>query len=246
MKKILVFSGAGLSADSGIPTFRDSNGLWENYKPEDVAEYDAWWRNKELVLNFYKERYEKYSVCEHHEGHKALAKLEEKFDVTHVTQNIDFLLEEAGCTNILHLHGTIGRKKCEYHKDIATSTSPHKNKHTCDYKANSDGPIEIGDLCPKCNSQMRPDIVWFNEAVNINQDIILNWVHEIKYNDGIFISVGTSAQVYPAAFLISYFSQVKNKYIVDPKPQTVGDYTLIEGTAKEKLPELVETLMKEE
>jgi len=243
MRSVVVFSGAGLSADSGIQTFRDSDGLWENHKVEDVAAYKAWWKNKELVLRFYEERYNKYSDCKPHEGHEALAKLEEKFKVTHITQNIDYLLEQAGCSNVVHLHGTIGRKKCERHRDILPVGAYGFQQHVCDYKAESKGPVKMGDLCPTCKKQLRPDIVWFNEAVHMGNEEMKEWVREVKYNDGVFICVGTSVQVYPAGYLVSFFSQVKNKYIVDPKPQRVADYELIEGTAKEKLPELVEKLI---
>lgn len=243
MRKVIVFSGAGMSADSGIPTFRGTDGLWEQHKVEDVAEYEAWWRDKELVLRFYQERYAKYSPCKPHEGHYALAKLEEKFDVTHVTQNIDDLLEQAGCTDVVHLHGKINRRKCEWHKDI--STLDGDRRHVCDYKAEVDAPVQIGELCPKCGGQLRPDVVWFNEAVHLSHKDMKSWLHHVKYGPGVFICCGTSVQVYPAGYLVSFFSQVQNKYIVDPKPQKIGDYTLLEGTAREKLPELVEKLLNE-
>lgn len=242
MRTVVVFSGAGMSADSGIPTFRGTDGLWEQHKVEDVADYNAWWKDKELVLRFYDERYRKYSGCKPHEGHYALAKLEDKFNVIHVTQNIDNLLEQAGCTNVIHLHGQIHSKKCEWHKDI--STLDGDTRHTCDYKDQMDEPVKVGDLCPKCGSQLRPDVVWFNEAVHLDHQEMTDWVREVKCNNGVFICCGTSVQVYPAGYLVSFFSQVKNKYIVDPNPQRVVDYTLIEGTAKEKLPELVDQLLR--
>lgn len=243
MRKILVFSGAGLSADSGIPTFRGTDGLWENHKVEDVAEHEAWFLNKELVLRFYAERYNNYKNCEPHEGHYAIAKLQDYFDVTNVTQNIDNLLEQAGCKNVTHIHGTIGQKKCEWHKDITVLDGDPK--FICDYKTDMDTAIEVGDLCPKCGGQMRPDIVFFNECVHHNYEDIIEQAKEIKYNNGIFICVGTSVQVYPAGYYIPLFSQVKNKYIVDINPRKIADYVLIKGTAKEQLPILVDKLISE-
>lgn len=240
-RTVVVFSGAGLSADSGIPTFRGTDGLWENHKVEDVAEHEAWFKNRELVLRFYTERYNKFISCKPHEGHFALAKLEEKYKVVHITQNIDNLLEQAGCTNVIHLHGLLTRKKCEWHKDITNLDGD--TRFQCDHKEDMQEPIKEGDLCPKCQGQMRPDVVWFNEAVHMNENLIRDLIREVKYEYGFFICVGTSVQVYPAGYLVSYFSQVKNKIIIDPKPQKVGDYTLIKGTAKEKLPIVVEGIL---
>lgn len=242
MRTVVIFSGAGLSSDSGIPTFRGKDGLWENHKVEDVAEHSAWWKDKEMVLRFYSERFEKYKGCQPHDGHYAIAKLQEKFDVINVTQNIDNLLETAGCKKVIHLHGRLAWAKCEMHKEIPNLDGDIN--FTCDFKKPIDKPIALGDNCEICGKQLRPDIVMFNEAVDLGFNRIREWVAEVKYNDGVFICVGTSIQVYPAAYLIPYFTQVKNKYIIDPNPQRVGDYKLIKGTAKEELPKLVDELMK--
>ncbi len=242
MRPLVVFSGAGLSADSGIPTFRDTDGLWENHKVEDVAEHQAWFRDKELVLKFYEARHANYMACQPHAGHYALARLEEKFTVTHVTQNIDDLLEQAGCTNVRHLHGRINSKKCEWHKDIPANRN---RAFTCDYKAETDGPVQMGDWCPRCGGQMRPDVVWFNESVDFNYDTVREMVRQVKYENGVFICVGTSVQVFPAGYFVSFFSQVKEKYIIDPKAHGVADYELIKGGAAEQLPILVERLLNE-
>ena len=244
MKKMaVVFSGAGLSADSGVPTFRDSNGLWENHNVMDVAEHEAWFRDKALVLRFYEERFNKYKNCKPQLGHEALAKLEDKFNVVHITQNIDNLLEQAGCSNVKHLHGNIRFKKCEWHKDITTLDGDRR--FTCDFKSETEEPVKLGEQCPKCGGQLRPDVVWFNEAVgNMDYDEMKEWCKEVKYNDGVFICVGTSVQVYPAGYFVSFFSQVKNKFIVDKHPQKISDYKIVEGTAAEKLPPLVEELIK--
>jgi NAD-dependent deacetylase len=242
MKRGVIFSGAGLSADSGINTFRDPDGLWEQHKVEDVAYHEAWWDNKELVLSFYQMLYRKYEHCQPHEGHHALARLQQKYDVAHVTQNADRLLEKAGCGNVLHLHGTLDRKKCERHKSVLSNSK----RFQCDYLCDANGPVVLGDLCPKCGGQMRPDVVWFGEAVDLSFDQIEQWCHDVAYSDGVFICVGTSGQVQPAASLIAFFSQVKNKFIVDINPQDVADYDVFRGPAKEQLPILVDRILERE
>lgn len=242
MRRIVVFSGAGLSADSGIPTFRDSNGLWENHSVYDVAEHEAWFRDKGMVLRFYEQRFEGYRNCKPHAGHEALARLEQKFKVTHITQNIDDLLEQAGCTDVRHLHGSIRHKKCEFHKDITTLDGDMK--FTCDFKTKIDDPVKLGDLCPKCNSQLRPDVVWFNEAVrNVDYYEISELSHEMKQNDGVFICIGTSLEVYPAATFVKMFD-APNKFLIDKNPKHVYGFKEFKGTASEQLPVLVESLMQ--
>lgn len=240
-KTVVVFSGAGLSADSGIPTFRDTNGLWENHHVHDVAEHEAWFRNPEMVLRFYEDRFNNYKACAPHDGHKALAKLEEKFNVFHITQNIDDLLEQAGCTKVMHMHGKITSKKCEWHKGITTLDV--ENKFICDFVEDMTEPIKLGDKCPKCGGQLRPNVVWFNEAVHLDFEEMKSLVREVKYNDGVFICVGTSLEVYPAGYFVSFFSQVKSKFIVDRKPKRIADYELIEGQASIELPRLVDRLI---
>ena len=182
-------------------------------------------------------------ACKPHAGHFALAKLQEKYNVVHITQNIDSLLEQAGATNVKHLHGRIDRQKCEWHNEITILDGDVR--FGCNYKTISKEPPKLGDLCPHCQGQMRPDVVWFNEAVDFSFDDMRELCKEVKYNDGVFICVGTSAEVYPAAYLVSFFAQVKNKFIVDPAPKKVADYELLEGTAAAKLPELVERLLDE-
>lgn len=241
MKKAVIFSGAGLSAESGIPTFRDSNGLWENHRVEDVASPEGWTRDPELVLNFYKYRFEAIQKSEPNEAHKVIARLQEKFDVVNITQNIDDLLERAGCTNVMHLHGVITERKCSWHSNITNLDGDIR--YVCDYLEPQTEPVKLGDACPKCGSQLRPNVVWFGEAVDLGYDRIADLVREVKYNDGVFICVGTSAQVAPASLLVPFFSQVKNKYIVDKKPIKVADYVLLEGLAGEELPKLIDKLM---
>jgi len=241
-KLIVVFSGAGLSAESGIPTFRDSDGLWENHKVEDVAHPDGWKRDKGLVLNFYSQRFAGCMKAEPNEGHKAFARLEEKFKVIHLTQNIDTLLERAGCTDVRHFHGRVDSRKCERHKDITNlSGDPY---FTCDYRADQSEPVKLGDLCPKCGAQMRPDVVWFEEAVDFPYEGVRDLAREIKHGaGGHFIAVGTSAQVHPAAHLLPLFAQVPSKYIVNPDARPIANYKLVREKAGTGVPNLVDELL---
>lgn len=244
MRTVVVFSGAGLSAESGIATFRDSNGLWENHKVEDVASPEGWGRDKQLVLDFYEVRYQTVMAAQPNEAHKSIARLQEKFNVINITQNIDNLLERAGCTNVKHLHGVVDRRKCEWHRD--TTVLDGDINFTCDYKEEHTPAVKLGELCPKCGGQMRPDVVWFGEAVDLPYVYCADLVREVKYNNGVFICIGTSAQVYPAGYLISFFAQTKNKYIVDKKPTRVADYVLMTGNATEQMSILADRLLKEE
>jgi NAD-dependent deacetylase len=241
MRTIVVFSGAGLSQESGIPTFRDSNGLWENHKVEDVASPEGWERDPQLVLNFYNERFNQMKSVEPNNAHKALARLEEKFRVVHFTQNVDDLLERAGCKEVNHFHGLISRQKCEWHREITVLQGDIRFQ--CDYKSERTGAITLNDQCPKCGGKMRPDVVWFEEAVDFGEQHIKELAKEVKYNDGVFICVGTSGQVVPAALLISFFSQVPHKYIVDMKPSKIADYTLLKGKAGEQMTRLADALL---
>lgn len=243
MRTIVVFSGAGLSAESGIPTFRDSNGLWENYKVEDVAHPSGWVKDKALVIEFYRQRFEGVKKCEPNAAHKAIAKLQDKFNVINITQNIDDLLERAGCVLVRHMHGSINKRKCEWHKSCCMLDGD--TRYTCLFAENHTEAVKLGDKCIACGGQMRPDVVWFEEPVLFNFEQVRELVKEVKYNDGVFICVGTSAQVYPAAALIPLFAQVKNKYIIDPNPKRIADYTLLTGKAGEELPKLAEKLLKD-
>ncbi len=236
MRKLVVFSGAGLSAESGIPTFRDSDGLWENHKVEDVADPDGWERDPELVLKFYKQRFHAITNAKPNDAHKAIADLQDRFEVINFTQNIDNLLERAGCTDVRHMHGSVFRKKCEHHTNTGNC-----NAH-CDYIDACNEPIKLGDKCPKCGGQLRPDVVWFKEAVQYELEDVQYLCKEVKYKNGVFICVGTSGNVHPAASLIAYFSQVHNKYIVNKDARPIGDYTILKGLATEGMRKLEQTL----
>lgn len=245
MQTIVIFSGAGLSACSGLPTFRGSGGLWENHKFEDLAEHTAWFRNRELVLRFYAMRFNLYCDASPHAGHDAIAKLQEHFRVFNITQNIDDLLERSGSQEVIHLHGSINRKKCEWHQDI---NPEENNRFRCDYKTVAETAVEMGDMCPKCGGQMRPDVVWFGEAVR-QSDTELDLLHRTRRKladeNGIFVCVGTSARVYPAAGFINFFEGASRKILIDPDPPALADFHCLRGTASEKLPELADRLIEE-
>ena len=196
-KKVIVLTGAGISAESGISTFRDSDGLWEQYRVEDVATYDAYLRNPELVLNFYNERRRQLFQVKPNEGHRQLVRLEEKYDVHIITQNIDNLHEQAGSTQVLHLHGELTKARSDRNDDLIIDIG--------------DRDIHLGDKAPD-GAQLRPHIVWFGEAVpNIEP------AAELCEKADYFIVVGTSMNVYPAAGLIHYVPCSTPCYLVDPK-----------------------------
>ncbi len=195
-KKVVVLTGAGISAESGIKTFRDSGGLWEEYDIYEVASPSGWAKNMELVLEFYNKRRKQLKEVEPNFAHKALVKLEEKFDVQIITQNVDNLHERAGSKNILHLHGELTK---------ARSTADPNLVYEIGYEE-----IKKGDVCEK-GSQLRPHIVWFGEPVPL-----ITEAAEICATADIFIVIGSSLVVYPAAGLIEYVPEQSPKYIIDP------------------------------
>ncbi len=207
MKKLVVLTGAGMSAESGIRTFRDSGGLWEQYRVEEVASIDAWHRNPDLVQRFYNERRRQLGKAEPNTGHTGLAALEKFFDVHIITQNVDNLHERAGSTKVLHLHGMLTQAR--------SSNNPT-------------GIIDIGyrDILPgekaPDGSPLRPNIVWFGEAVPAMEKAA-----DIASYADIFAVIGTSLNVYPAAGLIHYVAMMTPLFIIDPKPVTVyTDHTI--------------------
>jgi len=201
MKKVVVLSGAGISAESGISTFRDSGGLWENYRIEEVATYDAWVRNQDLVLDFYNQRRKQLHEVAPNAGHYALVKLEQKYDVQIITQNVDDLHERAGSKNVLHLHGEL--------KKVRSTTDPNLVYELDGWE------LKKGDVCEK-GSQLRPHIVWFGEPVPM-----IVPAAELSSKADIFIVVGTSMLVYPAAGLIDYVPARVPKYLVDPNAKEI-------------------------
>ena len=227
--KIVVFSGAGLSKESGIPTFRDSlSGLWENFKVDEVASPEGWYADKDKVLKFYEARWNNIKACEPNAAHKALAQLEKNHEVHHITQNIDDLLERAGCTNVWHIHGSIDQRKC---------SNPY-----CDYMVKHNKPVVLGDKCPNCKSQARPNVVWFGEFVDTND----KYVDGLRETADMFIGVGSSIQVHPAAgFVLYHFIDTKHKFFIDPDPNPrlirIG-YKVLTGKAAELVPTFVNTM----
>ena len=210
-KKIVVLTGAGVSAESGITTFRDSNGLWENYKVEDVASIEGWYRDPVTVLDFYNARRAQLADVRPNEAHKAIAELENEYDVTVVTQNVDNLHERAGSTRIIHLHGELTKVRPE---NTCNEMDGFSEAAVFDLGTDS---ISIGDLAPN-GAQLRPHIVWFGEAV----PKITAAIDAVEAAD-ILLIVGTSLQVYPAAGLYAYAKSDTPIYIIDPNDVPVRD-----------------------
>ena len=224
-KKIVVFSGAGMSAESGIKTFRDTGGLWEEYKIEDVATFEAWERNRDLVLDFYNQRRKQVMNAKPNEAHLLVAELQNQFDVQVITQNIDDLHERAGSKNVLHLHGEIMKGR---------STS----RHDLVYPLKS-WEIKAGDVC-EVGSQIRPHIVWFGEAVPEMEKATA-----LAEEADIFITIGTSLNVYPAANLIYVVQSHIPKYLVDPGEfnlDYIKNLKIIKATAVEGMKVLMKNL----
>ncbi|HEY3429363.1 MAG TPA: NAD-dependent deacylase [Cyclobacteriaceae bacterium] len=201
-KKLVVLTGAGISAESGIATFRDSGGLWEGHKVEDVATPEGWHKNPALVLEFYNQRRKKGLEAKPNRGHEILVELEEYFDVTVVTQNVDNLHERAGSTQVIHLHGSLFESRSTADENLIYPIEGWQ--------------LNIGDTCEK-GSQLRPNIVWFGEMV----PMIEIAAHHASQAD-LFLVVGTSMVVYPAAGLIHYVPAENPKFVVDPNIPSVG------------------------
>ena len=211
MKKITVLTGAGVSAESGVSTFRDSDGLWENHKVEDVASIEGWYRNPQLVLDFYNARRTQLFQVRPNPAHLAIAELEKDYTVTVVTQNVDNLHERAGSTKIIHLHGELTKVRPE---NCCNDRDGYSEETVFDIGADE---INIGDMAPN-GAQLRPHIVWFGEAVPKIEAAI-----EAVEAADILLIVGTSLQVYPAAGLYRYAKMGTPIYIIDPKDVSVRD-----------------------
>ena len=197
MKNIVVLTGAGMSAESGIKTFRDADGLWEGYDVMEVASPEGWYKNQELVLDFYNQRRKQLFQVKPNKAHKLLAQLEDKYHLDIITQNVDDLHERAGSKNVLHLHGELLKVRSTTNENLVYTWTKDLN---------------LGDKC-ETGSQLRPHIVWFGEAVPM-----LNLAIEITKEADILVIIGTSMQVYPAASLIHYIKNDTPVYFIDPKP----------------------------
>ena len=226
MEKIVVLSGAGMSAESGLKTFRDSDGLWENHRIEDVATPEAWFKDPELVLKFYNERRKQVNESEPNNAHSALARLESHYEVDIITQNIDDLHERAGSSNVHHLHGEINKARSTVDPSLV-----YKLDHW---------EMKMGDTCEQ-GSQLRPHIVWFGEAVPM-----IEYVIPYVENANKVLVIGTSLAVYPAAGLINYVSDNAEKYYIDPNGLNNlnrNDFTIISKKAVDGVSDLIDNFI---
>lgn len=228
-KKLIVLTGAGISAESGISTFRDAGGLWEQHRIEDVATPEGWKRDPELVLRFYNQRRERLKAAEPNAGHRALVHLEAMYDVHVITQNVDDLHEKAGSQQVLHLHGELRKVRSERYEDVVYDW---------------EGDLRVGDLCEH-GFQLRPQVVWFGESVPM-----LEPAAELTAEADIFLIVGTSLQVYPAASLMVYANRHIPFYYIDPNPQVnwelqqMPNLTIVPEPASTGVPKVVQELMR--
>ncbi len=229
-QKIAVLTGAGISAESGIRTFRDSNGLWEDHDVMEVASPMGWRNNQKLVLDFYNARRRQLKEVEPNDGHLALVDLEKYYDVSIITQNVDNLHERAGSSKIIHLHGELTKVRSTVYENLIYDL---------------EGDLDIGDRCKK-GTQLRPHIVWFGETVPM-LDVAANLVEDTD----MIIIIGTSMQVYPAAGLVSYARFGIPIYYVDPKPslnhelKSIKNLTIIAEPASTGVRIVVDELLKE-
>ncbi|ARG36589.1 NAD-dependent protein deacylase [Acinetobacter baumannii] len=230
MTKLVVFSGAGMSAESGIRTFRDSNGLWENYDIQQVATPEAWERNPALVQRFYNERRKNILEAQPNEAHQYIAKLQDHYDVQVITQNIDDLHERAGNQNVLHLHGNIR---------LAKSSGPDAQYTTQFYEVNGWKLDLEQDFCPD-GYPLRPHVVWFGEAVPAYEEAI-----RLVQSADIFIVIGSTLSVYPVAALVHEIPHYTKAYYIDPQAdhsRVPPQYKLLNMTATEGMHELFNQL----
>ncbi|HIA06740.1 MAG TPA: NAD-dependent deacylase [Flavobacteriales bacterium] len=226
MKNIVVFTGAGTSAESGLGTFRDSGGLWEKYDVYEIATPEAWRTNPNLVQEFYNERRKQVLAAKPNAAHIAVAKLEEQYDVTVITQNVDDLHERAGSSNVVHLHGEIIKSQSSLDPSLVYDIEGWE--------------LKDGDKCEK-GSQLRPHVVWFGEPVPMMEQASL-----IVEMADIFLVVGTSLNVYPAAGLIDVVDPAVPKYVIDPKEVSVSgidNVTVYKEKASIGVPMLAEKLL---
>lgn len=229
MRKFVVLSGAGVSAESGIKTFRDSDGLWENYNVKDVADIEGWYRNKALVLDFYNQRREQLKKAQPNKAHELIARLERYFDTTVVTQNVDNLHERAGSSKVIHLHGELTKARPEDQKGKGIIDIGYKS-------------IQMGDTDSR-GVQLRPHIVWFGEAVPMIQPA----ARAVSEAD-ILLIIGTSLNVYPAAGLFRYAQYGTPIYLIDPQRIDLDykNFVQIQEKATVGMEKLFEILIREQ
>ena len=228
MRKLVVLSGAGMSAESGLRTFREMGGLWEEYDVYEVASPGGWARDPELVLRFYNERRKQLLETEPNRGHFALAELEQDFEVSIVTQNVDDLHERAGSTKVLHLHGELMKSQSTLDPSLVYDVEGWE--------------LKMGDRCEK-GSQLRPHVVWFGEPVPAIEEAAM-LVSEAE----LFVIIGTSMNVYPAAGLIHYVPATARIFLIDPNEVSVAGYAgirVIRKGAGEGVDEFIKLLRSE-
>lgn len=221
----MILTGAGISAESGINTFRDADGLWEGHDVMEVATPMGWEKNQKLVLDFYNQRRRQLREVEPNPAHFALKKLEDQYEVHIITQNVDDLHERAGSSNVIHLHGELKKARSTFDEDLILDW---------------EGDIKVGDFCEH-NHQLRPHVVWFGEAVPMMEKAM-----ELTSQADILIIIGTSMQVYPAAGLVDFIAPPTPVYFVDPKP-AVGEsehLRIIAEKASVGVPALVRELLQ--
>ena len=230
-KHLVVLTGAGVSAESGFATFRDTGGLWEQYDVNDVASIEGWYRNRKLVLDFYNQRRAQLKDAKPNAAHEAIAALEKEYNVDVITQNVDNLHERAGSTKVLHLHGELTKVRPE--NGVYDRTASEAEVIDVQYR-----PVVLGDLAPN-GSQLRPHIVFFGEAVpNIEKAI------DLVEKADILLIVGSSLQVYPAAGLYRYAPKGCPIYVIDPKPVPLSDprVTFIQDVATKGMQEFIKMI----
>lgn len=227
MKRLVIFSGAGMSAESGLKTFRDNGGLWENHRVEEVATPQAWAKDPQLVLDFYNMRRAQLLKAEPNEAHRLIASWEGDFNIEVITQNIDNLHERAGSKKVLHLHGELLKVRSESNPNQIYQWEKELN---------------LGDQC-EAGTQLRPHVVWFGESVPMMAE-----AESVVQHADIFITIGTSLNVYPAANLVHYISKETDCYLIDPQIPNLNfadNWTLIQNTAYKGLKQLSGLLKKE-
>jgi NAD-dependent deacetylase len=223
-KKLVVLTGAGISAPSGLTTFRDAGGLWQQYRIEDVATPAAWAKNPALVLDFYNRRRAQAAAAQPNAAHHALVSLERHYEVVVITQNVDDLHERAGSTHVVHLHGELAK--------VRSTVDPFFVKNI------GGAPIALGDCCP-AGGQLRPDVVWFGEAVQHFE----NAVEEMR-SAGTVIVIGTSLTVFPAAGLLDFARYQARKFLVDLDiPVHPRGFRVLTGSADQLVPALAQSLL---
>lgn len=231
-KRIAVLTGAGVSAESGLGTYRDNGGLWDNYDPMEVASIEGWYRNRSLVLDFYNSQRAKLKDCSPNDAHRAIAALEEEFDVSVITQNVDNLHERAGSTRVVHLHGEVTKVRPE---NSFNDEDGYSEREVFDIGY---APVVLGDKAPN-GKQLRPHIVFFGEAVPKMERAI-----DLVSEADIVLIVGTSLSVYPAAGLYRYARYDTPIYIVDPADVPIRDkrITHIKAVATEGMKQFMEMI----